>query len=219
MTSCPRPDPYILRAFDSLRAAGFAQPVELFCEPGEYPLEHLKHAHVHENPRTLGCFQNWRHSLKWMVDCAEADWILMIQDDTIWRDDAARVLTAAINNPKLAEVGFLSPYTSRAMVHPGPAKQGWQKPKLTPYSFWGALALCLPLESARALLRYPRFRDHEHHRKVDVTVGHCFREMGKAMYVHLPSLANHIGDVSTLGRHKIKGIQWGRSGHMFRERA
>jgi hypothetical protein len=146
---------------------------------------------------------------------------MIVQDDVIYRDDTSHQLHKGINAPKLQEVGFLSPYASAAMVHPShkPKKGWWPAFHGKGKGFWGALTLCMPRKSAIKLLNNQRFKSHTHHRKVDVIVGNCFRDMHLDRRICLPSLCNHIGRVSTLGRHKIKGISHGRRGFRFREEA
>ncbi len=218
MTSCPRPEPYVTSALVSLRDAGFHEPLHVFNEPDSHDVAAFPNVVTHDNPTQLGCFPNWKNALTWMVENAAWDWVLMLQDDVVWRNDSARQMHQAINAPALQQVGFISPYTSKAMIPKVPNPSGWVDAKFHNKAFWGALAICMPRSSAQSLLAFQRFRDHKHHRKLDVIVGNCFRDMDQAIKVHVPSLADHIGHISTLGRHKIKGNAWGRKGAGFRPR-
>jgi hypothetical protein len=219
MTTAPRPTPYIGRAFDSLRGAGFAGPVHVFLEP-DCPDVPLAGAVPHQAAARFGCFPNWKRALAWTTARVEADFYLMLQDDVVWRPAAAAALERLMDGAAAAAgFGFASPYTSPAMV-PGAylgaaSGQAWVPPAFYNRAFWGALALLFSRESAAALLRCPRFIAHDHHRKLDVVVGHCMRDLGRAMLVAVPSLCDHIGEFSTLGRHLIRGNQWARRGYRF----
>jgi hypothetical protein len=234
MTTAPRPEPYITRSVASLRAAGFDQTVHYFAEPGStfpgvdpYPPDGVLHAAT----VPFGCFPNWRRALHRLADHAERpdDFIMVVQDDVVWCKGARAILDRFLSGilPGLGgpcrPFGFASPYASPAVVaaihkedyEDDRRGQSWVPPLFYNKSFWGALALVFTAESAYALLEHPRFVAHDHHRKVDVVVGNCMRDMGREMTVALPSLCDHIGAHSTLGRHRISGIQWGRRGYRF----
>jgi len=215
---------YISESLKSLRAAGFDEPVHAFCEPradADLPQDDTNlHAHVHDT--VLGCFPNFRYSLNWLVSNTESDWIMLLQDDCIWHPAGAAAVHKGFE--QLPAAGFLSPYTSRAMVHMGnpghmnlsiqlPA--GWAPHRFHNNAFWGAVALAFPRQSAVDLVNFPRFIEHDHHRKVDVVVGNCIRDMEKTGYVHVPSICEHIGRHSTIGRDRISGNKWGRHGLRF----
>jgi hypothetical protein len=231
MTTCRRPPGHVYAATTvmSLMAAGFHDvPLTFFAEPehdlDEYLPIHLRHRDLWSfevAPGLLGAFQNWRRALTTLVDCVDDDgWVLIVQDDVVFRRDCRARLDEGMDlHP---DAGFLSPYASVAMVgtaHKARQSQdddAWIPPSFHNNAFWGALTLCLPRSSAAKLLTLRRFRDHDHHRKIDVVVGNCMRDMRLPMWIHRPSLCEHIGAYSTLGRHRIRGIAWGRQGYRFR---
>ncbi len=221
---------YFQESIASLRAAGFKQPVVAFVEPGaEIHLPALDQFNIKPVQRAekLGCFQNFRHGLQHLMQHEPADWYLMLQDDCVWRADSALVLGALLNDPAMQTVGMLSPYTSKAMV---PFKEKKRDERGKPgdrvascsfynKAFWGAVAMAFPHESAKALDAHPRYAEHAHTRKLDVVVGNTLRvELKLDIKICLPSLCDHIGAISTLGRHKLKSNQWGRHGYLWRER-
>lgn len=229
MTTAPREEPYVGRAYSSLRAAGFDQPLHLFLEP-DSPFTNFEpdpdDVVRHFATTQLGCFLNWKRALSHLAYREDADWVMVLQDDVIWRRDGRAMVEAELPAWEAMgyRFGFASPYTSPAMV-PFTKKddyvvmgwEGWVAPEFHNNAFWGALAMIFSRESAQSLLTFDRFRKHDHHRKVDVVVGNCMRDMGREMRVAVPSLCDHIGERSTLGRDKIKGIQWGRRGFAFDE--
>jgi len=225
---------YFDESLKSLRAAGFTPKVFAFCEPGA--AIHVKDAagdnvKVHNRKEKLGCFQNFRHGLKWLMRKQKSDWYLMLQDDCIWRSDGAAMFQSLINIPEHQGIGFLSPYTSRSMVtktlqaecnnaikKKRAIKDRVVDCKFHGRAFWGAVAMAFPHASAVALDKHPRYAKHPHQRKLDVCVGNTVRrELELDIRVCVPSLCDHIGAVSTYGRHKIKGNQWGRHGFCYRE--
>jgi len=215
---------YVRESLSSLRAAGFAQTVHAFCEPQAAVAlpETDTNVHVHEHDAVKGCFPNFRYALNYFVNNSDEDWIMLLQDDCIWHPAAAAALHRGF--AELPDAGFLSPYTSRAMVEGGHAGHGdlsidlpagWLPHRFHNKAFWGALAMAFPRQSAKDLVNFPRFIQHDHHRKVDVVVGNCTRDMGKTGYVHVPSICEHIGKHSTIGRDRFPGNRWGRQGLRF----
>jgi len=221
MTTAPRRQQYPLESLQSFRDAGFEHTLHVFAEPESHNLGKFVDVEVHWNEDRLGCYRNWKHALTWLVANVPAKWYLLVQDDVVYRDDTWHQLEKGLTNPELQNVGFLSPYASAAMVSKASRhRKGWQPAAHGPRrGFWGALTFCMPAKSAKRLLNNERFQTHQHHRKVDVLVGNCFRDMGLDRRVCVPSLCDHIGKVSTLGRHKIRGISHGRRGFRFRPKA
>jgi hypothetical protein len=216
-----RPRSLLLKTLRSIREAGFSETIHVFAEPMERP-QLVDSCEWLPSDHPLGCFPNWKRGVHHLLTHTNASWILMLQDDHVWRPGAADILKDAFSPHPT--VGFLSPYTSPKMVpHYQREKvrepDHWQEATFHDNAFVGALAICMPRESANALLAHPRFQKHDSHRKVDVLVGNVFRvELRLPILVHVPSLVDHTGNEwSTLGRHKIPSIQWGRRGLLFDE--
>jgi hypothetical protein len=128
-----------------------------------------------------------------------AEAYLLCQDDVLLspglRADLERRLWPA------ADVGVVSLYCPSHHAHAGPPgfrreDRGWDS--------WGALAYVFPNRSARRLLADAEVLDHRDlgpgHglRNVDGVVGAFCRRQGLGYYVHHPSLAEHVGQTSTL---------------------
>jgi hypothetical protein len=218
---------YATQAISSFREAGFKQPLHVFVEPGAKV--HIPQARrwglaVHYNEACLGCFPNFKHGAQLLVDETDADWILMLQDDAIWSPGAMDHLLEAINNPEFQDVGFISPYTSKAMVAKShkqqfaqSKQQRWVHCHFHNRAFWGAVAMAFPRPSlVKMQTKGKRYKNHKHHRKLDVVVGNTIRhDLDMRILVAVPSLVDHIGSWSTLGRHRLKGNQWGRRGYAY----
>jgi hypothetical protein len=225
---------YTAAAIQSLRAAGFTQPLHVFCEPGaaaQLPPTGQHNTVVHMNAVQHGCFRNFRQGSRYLLEQTDAAWIMMLQDDGIWRADGWAHMQAAMLAPAHQAVGYLSPYTSPAMVvrrpparrpkskaAPAAPAMAWRSCHFYNKSFWGAVAMCFPRQGLEKLHASPRFVNHTHTRKLDVVVGNAIRrDLGLEILVAVPSLVDHIGKWSTLGRHKLRGIQWGRRGYAFKQ--
>lgn len=220
MTHIGRDQGYVYDSIKDLRRAGFDQNIHVFSEPHHNDLSAVPNITVHQNEKQRNCYPNWRHTMHWLLDNTDAQWLLIVQDDVVYRDDAAERFQSFIDKlPGGKGVGFISLYTSRAMIpKPLPKTNTWVDAKFHNRAFWGALAIAIPRGSAERLRAHPPFIEHAHPRKVDVVVGNCMRKhFGLRTMVHSPSLADHIGSYSSLGRHKVKGISWGRRGFRFRK--
>lgn len=228
LTSSPRPGGhnYCDRCVDSTRAAGFTEALHVFAEPRTPKPSNMADVLWHQNGKQRGCFQNFAQAVRYM-EATDYEWVLLLQDDVIFRDDAAQQLHAEIATRDPATTGFLSLYTNKSMrpaVADGHEEQ-WHRPNFYMGTqtkggkgFWGALATCWPRSTLQRMVQQPRFRDHTHHRKVDVVIGFVCLELDLDVATYVPSLADHIGKASTIGRDKI-GNQWGRYGKDFREQA
>lgn len=219
MTTARRAERYAHESLESMRAAGFDQELHVFAEPDSHDLSVHAGTVIHNNSEQLGCYRNWRASLEWMLANVPADWYMLVQDDVVYRRDTASLMLTTIADKQFAKVGFLSPYASAGMVSGViKNKKGWQHAVHgAGRGFWGALTFCMPRSSAVALVANERFRSHNHHRKLDNLVGNVFADLRRSRLIHLPSFCDHIGKVSTLGRHKVKGIAYGRKGYQYKQ--
>ncbi len=228
---------YAVQSILSFREAGFQQPLHVFVEPGAKI--HLPNAkqwglRVHYNKEQLHCFGNFKRGAQFLIDETDANWILMLQDDAVWRKNSSALLQAAIDNPASQGAGFLSPYASKAMIAAGHKKrlkkdlqakngpvQRWVQCNFYNKAFWGAVAMCFPRSSLITMqTEGQRYKGHKHPRKLDVVVGNTIRrDLGLPIFMAVPSLVDHIGSWSTMGRHRLRGNQWGRRGFAFESKS
>jgi hypothetical protein len=172
---------------------------------------------THRNVTTMGCFGNWKATATWMAENTTEDWVLIMQDDLLWCQAGAPTLQHAVDTFDMNTTGFLSPYTSPAMVPDRARKMRdcWVRSQRR--NFWGALAFCFPRQSLNYLLDSQVFKNHKHFRQVDVVVGNVFFSSDDKRWpiIHLPSLGQHVGKKSTIGRDSNPASQWGRCGYGF----
>lgn len=211
MTTAPRKEPTLATSLRSLIDAGWESP-RLFAEPGT-PLP-MDGGQLPLSCRdvVLGAFSNWLLALTELyLRSPRADAFLICQDDVLFsrglRGYLDRTLWPA------PEVGVVSVYCPN---HRSEGREfgfhaiddGWDS--------WGALAYAFPNPSLRAFLSDPLVINHRHHgpgdgmRNIDSVVGNWCRRTGRPYFVHVPSLAEHIGTTSTI---------WSRSGTGGRRRA
>ena len=202
VTTAPRKVPTLEPTLRSLAAAGWDRP-RLFAEPGtEIPVDF---AHL---PRTLrdeplGAFANWYISLAELVmRHPRAEAYVMVQDDVRFARNIRPFLEFALwPAPNCGCVSIYCPSNYAVGRAPGfhIEDRGW----LT----WTAQVLIFPNPAARLLVGSSLPVSHRHHgprkgsRNIDCLVGAWCKNAGRPFYVFTPSLAEHIGETSTLYRH------------------
>jgi hypothetical protein len=215
MTTAPRREVTLYRALSSLRLAGFHEEVQLFAEPetlgtGDRTGMVDTSVAVHESVSRRGCFGNWKHALKWLISHTTAPWLMIVQDDAIWRPGSADTLRAQMRGRQDPRTGLLSPYASPTNVKKD-FVDGWNECRAG-WDFWGALALCMKRVAAEDLLRHPRFVKHASPKQVDAVVAASMLDLNRPSFVHVPSLVDHIGDTSTINN---DALTLGRRGYRF----
>jgi hypothetical protein len=218
ITTAPRPWPALARCLESLAEAGWDRP-RLFVEPGaDIPAEYASLPTTHRDA-TLGAFPNWFLGLAELVmRQPRAEAYFMCQDDVLFaaglRDFLERNLWPS---PSVGVVSVYAPghYTEGKTPGFHVEDRGWD--------IWGALAYVFPNPSARALLSDPMVVDHRHHgpadglRNIDSVVGLWCLRSGWPYFIHVPSLAQHIGETSTI--YPGASLEGGRRADDFAERA
>lgn len=217
VTTAPRSVATLAQSLTSLAAAGWDTP-RLFAEPGTIIPPAFEHLPITLRDQTLGAFPNWYLGLAELVMRAPAaDAYLMCQDDVLFADGLRHYLEQA--DWQSLDAGVISVYCpSHYATDSDPGfhveNRGWQS--------WGALAYLLPAASARALIGDRRVIEHrlggpaDGLRNIDSVVGRWCKSVGKNYVVHAPSLAQHIGDTSTIWRDARNGSR--RQADRFLER-
>ena len=214
MTTAPRRQPTFERSIASLRETGFNEEVHVFAEPETFAtVPKLPRTHLHVNEKKQGCFGNWKTTLLYLLSNTKTPWLMIVQDDAVWAPGAAVVLRTMMLDPRAPQSGFLSPYTSGSRtVVTKDFVDGWNETRAG-WQFWGALALCMNRASAEQLTKHSRFVKHWDSKAVDAVVAASMIDMRRPTYVHVPSLVDHIGVTSTIGRDREAAA--GRRGYRF----
>jgi len=208
VTTAPRRKATLERCLKSLAAAGWETP-RLFAEPGVKLPRRFAHLPRTHRDATVGAFPNWYLALAELVMREpRAEAYLLVQDDVVFARNIREFLEVALwPHPQVGVVSIYCPSDYAQGLRPGfhVEDRGWNT--------WTAQALIFPNPSARAALASPIMLNHRHHgprqgmRNIDCAVGAWCLSAGRPFYVFTPSLAEHVGDTSTL----FRGARtWGR---------
>jgi hypothetical protein len=166
-TTIPRGQPYLERTLISIESA------DLF--------PYLFH------DRDGNAVVNWKMALG-SLTMHDSAYVLLIQDDVVFCRNLRNYISA-LKWPE--DAGCISLYTPDIIpdMSPGLHAAGG--------TTWGACALLFRTKTAIELLKTRTVATWPIDRRIDVMVGQAVRELGLRFYYHRPSLAQHIGEVSS----------------------
>ena len=197
MITCPRPGIRLSESIERLVRGGFGQKVNVFCEPGEVEDNLGPAVSIHRNDSRLGVLGNWIHCLTWLYENTDAEFLLVCEDDVDLARGAHHALTLGMR--QYDQCGFFSLFTPFRNASILGSRHGWV-PCTSEADIWGSLALCFPRSSARMLLEYvPLYAEDPLRGATDLIVAQCFVDAQLPRLYHSPSLANHLGRISTVG--------------------
>ncbi len=197
MITAPRPDIVIRDSVDRLRRGGFAEELHLFCEPGVGDIGDLVNVTVHRNDVRLGVIGNWTNCLAWLLEHTTAEYFLICEDDVEFSRGARAALMRGIDENRRA--GFFSLYTPVRDQGLVSHRRGWVASNRG-RDTWGTQAFCLPRSSAQMILAYsPLYAEDQFTGPTDAVIAQCFLDANLPCFYHNPSLADHLGKVSTIG--------------------
>ncbi|QDU09831.1 hypothetical protein [Gimesia aquarii] len=211
MTTAPRKLPTLEQSIHSLADAGWNEP-RLFVEPETEIPGAAQSLPISLRDETLGAFPNWYLALTELVlrqPLAEA--YFLCQDDVLFASGLRGYLEQRLWPAR--KVGVVSIYCPSHYANEKSEgfhleNHGWDN--------WGALAYIFPNSSARKflsdllVLNHRGFGPAEGMRNIDSVVGLWCQRSELNYFVHTPSLAQHIGDTSTI---------WMRGSNRGRRRA
>lgn len=199
VTTSPREVSTLNSTLDSLLRAGWSSPW-IFMDGGVEIAERHQHLPVTFRETRCGAWPNYYLSLtEMLMRDPRADAYLLVQDDVL--------LTQSENLKSYLEsvlwpaegVGAVSLYCSAKYHREQP---GWHD--LQEKWVWGALAFVFSNTSAWAFVSDPEVIAHRQSshfdgtRQIDVTIGEWVQRTGKTIRYPVPSLAQHLGESSTL---------------------
>lgn len=199
VTTAPRETPTLARCLSSLDRAGWPHP-HIFAEPDCHVTPGYE---VTRRGARMGAWPNWYLALAELVlRDPLADCYFLAQDDVILCRNSRLFLES--EQWPAGKVGLVSLYCpsiyhaerSTADYGPHEVDEG--------FGLVGALTFLFPPESARALLQDTNVVEHrlKGRRKglcnIDAVVGRWVRETGRKAYFYSPSLADHIGETSSI---------------------
>ena len=216
ITTAPRKSPKLATTIESLRTAGWKDPV-VFAEPDSPTCD----AETYTNKSRLGVFHNWIKAAGHGLESG-SDVIMTVQDD-VWFHPDSKWFSESVLWPE--KCAFLSLYT--------PLHYSIIKGKIKPWgvypvhtrSLWGAMAMIwkpsvldLVVNSTRAKnwvgkrsdMTLRQISDKQEKpetiRNVDTFIGYCAtRDMKLNMYYVNPSFVQHISEYSSIGGRAAEG--------------
>lgn len=216
VTTAPRSNPTIEQSVQSIKTAGW-NPV-VFAEPDSVHLPNVRYV---ANEVRLGAWFNWLQSVKWALKNTIAQYIMTVQDDSLFHPDS-RSFVESVMWPS-HRMGFLSLYTAS---HYSADLSGNPKPyglnKLNTTALWGACALVFPRPVLQTMLEHPVLQNWkgiapkdmdqaaranwERRREeapqainnVDSAIGKILNSLHLDMYVIDPSPVTHIATHSAI---------------------
>jgi len=149
ITTAPRKEPTLEACVDSLRMCGW-EPIA-FAEPGSDTVDNV---FTVWNDRKKGTWHNWRDSAQWCIDNTAAEWIMTVQDDSLFHPDSKRFAEAVMWPSE--DAGFVSLYTPK---HYTIRLDNTIRPpgvnRIVTKSLWGACALIWPREVLKCVINHP----------------------------------------------------------------
>jgi hypothetical protein len=198
VVTAPRKQATLERCLSSMVAAGW-ESIRIFAEPETDIPEAFRGFPITQRDQVCGAWLNWYLGLQelWGRD-PNADAYMIAQDDVIFMPpDGQRSLREFLEGALWPEEnpGFVSLYCSKAYNRP---TYGWHR--LHKAWVWGACAMIFPRESlinflATSAMDWTR---KQKKRQVDTIVGIWAEKKHKGQWFCYPSLAQHIGQTSTI---------------------
>lgn len=202
--TAPRPNIYLGNSLDSY-FAHWDYPPHIFAEPGSPTAYfHRDRTIYHQNESRLGCPLNWFSALKWLYHNTDTPWIMICEDDILWRPTSSEKTRAELNRIDSDTIGFVSPYCAELCMSEI-APSGWQECRQRRGGWCGALSICLPRQSAKLfmdnadLFMFKTAERTASHRilHLDYAIGEVVRHFNKVIWTHNPTLVLHMGEEST----------------------
>lgn len=183
--------------------------------PDGHPLRYKVKADQQLLGNQVGCFKHYLRVLTDLVRNTDTPFIGIIPDDVNLAPDFAR---KCIEGASGAGVGYAAGYTPTGMskitskVKFGTGwveiRGGWGK------SYGGCYVY--PRAVAERIIEHPYIRQHaetyKKNQQIDAAIPELMHRLGLKQLMHVPSLSDHIGTVSTIGhRHtgNEKGYKFG----------
>ncbi|QDU11419.1 hypothetical protein [Gimesia aquarii] len=199
ITTAPRKQPTLCQTIASIKKAGWER-LQVFAEPGVEIPEDFNDLIFVQRYERLGAFPNWYLSLTEMVlRDPKAEAYLLCQDDVLFSENTREYLEFKLwPAPEVGVVSIYCPSHYQQKITPEFIREdrGWRS--------WGALAYIFSNPSARSLLSDSAVLNHRDFgpadglKHIDAVVGLWCERNQLPYFVHSPSLAQHIGDTSTI---------------------
>lgn len=199
--TAPRKQSTVQQSLDSALACGM-EDITVFAEPGVEELNG-KHKRINNKDR-LGAFNNHHSALKHLLT-GHNPYVCVLLDDMIYSRNAYAIVLKALEEDKMP-FGYYAMITINHDVNnEGISGSGWKQTNAG-WDCWGGLFV-MRKDIARKLIAHPFYDNHlktyTANQQIDACISETFKRMELPMYMHLPSLAQHIGETSTIGHGEL----------------
>jgi hypothetical protein len=210
VTTAPRKDCTLAYCLASIEACGWVPIV--FAEPSSTETEYQ----TVWNESKKGIWHNWLNSCQWCLENTSAEFIMTVQDDSLFHPDS-KLLVDMLDWPE--NCGFVSLYTPK---HYSFRKDNTLRPvginKIATKSLWGACALVWHRDTLAKVIETPTCRywlgakpksgnksvieNRKNNPSLiansDTAIGKAINRLGLFMYFADPSPVHHISKYSTI---------------------
>jgi len=197
ITTAPRKRVTFSDSLTSLLKAGWRhEEIVVAAEPGSVVCDDSGLSQIIYNRTKLGVFANWRMLLNEVAKhMQEVDVIALVQDDMQYATGLKKYLEETMRD----DPAIYSPYTSRKdAFHAKPTQPGWFRSVLG-WDMCGACTYVMRPEMV-SILNNQFVESTKLNKNVDAHVGSFMRRKGRPIFIHNPSLVEHVADDnSTLG--------------------
>jgi len=192
ITVAPRKTENHTYTIDSFLNAGW-DSIHLFFEPKVKVSDKHKNLPITQRKTKLGAWKNWLTSLNDLIELyPNADCYGLIQDDVIFCKGTREFLEHTLWPAK--DVGVCSVFTPTHYTRKNP---GWYKTNKKG-TLWMAQTYFFPPDSTRNCANHKICTGWKKDRQIDNIVGRWANHVKQYPYYFSPSLAQHVGDTSTL---------------------
>lgn len=189
ITSAIRKEPTLERTLESLSDAGF-DLLHCYLDYGSQIPSKFEFIKKTNRDKLYGAWGNWFYALKDLTEQYDSQLYGIIQDDVIVKPNVCQYMSEYM--PQDADC--LSIFTPSLYKDVSRWKrQDWRGSKL-----WMAQTLFFTRDAALSLLNSEEVWRIEGTKGIDNRVGLWAKYNGRSIYYHTPSLAQHIGQTSTL---------------------
>tara|TARA_R110000824_G_scaffold134130_1_gene297049 strand:- start:637 stop:2481 length:1845 start_codon:yes stop_codon:yes gene_type:complete len=180
-----RKNPTLESTISSLASAGFQEPL-IFSEPDspEWNNETLRF------DRQLKPFRSFIATCEWLLENSKADWFLLCEDDVKFRAGAADL----IRTYPISESQAMSLYVSTDQQK----SVGGEGFAAVTGDLHGSLSYLVHKSTIKKVLSSNTFLKWPSKDRVDRAFSQATSEVSCELITHNPSLAQHIGDTSTI---------------------
>ena len=192
ITIAPRKEQTYNITVDSFLGAGW-DSIHLFCEPKVIVADKHFYLPITRRKKKHGAWANWFASLKDLIDIyPDADCYGLIQDDVVFCKGLREFMEQTLwpsGNTGICSVFVPSHYTRN--------NPGWHKTNRG-FKLWMAQTFFFTPESARSCANYEFCKNWDKQKQIDNVIGRWANETKQYPYYFSPSLAQHIGETSTI---------------------